>query len=78
MFIINLNFIFMFIVEEPRLNNIRLTILETSVAITDAEAQLCVTDATGPTTNEYHLLVRTGKHFQDLRDEIQHKYSHIL
>ena len=60
----------MFIVEEPRLNNIRLTILETSVAITDAEAQLCVADATGPTTNEYHLLVRTGKHFQDLRDEM--------
>ena len=56
-----MNFLCIFIVEEPRLNNIRLTIRETSVTITDSEAQLCITDATGPTTNEYHLLVRTGK-----------------
>ena len=47
--------------EEQRLNNVRVTMRETVVTITDPEAEICDFSSNGPTVNEYHLLLRTGK-----------------
>ena len=47
--------------EEQRLNNVRVTMRETGLTITDPEAEICDFSSNGPTVNEYHLLLRTGK-----------------